>query len=468
MAEKQPEAKKVDDSFRAVRDRALSLWQSAAEEVSARAAASKSPPATKASLVSAPRTVAMAAQPGLDLEAARLNLAEPAAATALAVSFDKNRQLPTGAAAPHAAVAGIGGTLSVCAKLAFQLAWAKAHGDTVGAQQILDNENFSNCSPNWAETVEQFLLYYQLNHGNIPYRSGGNYVLDDIPSDATIAIIGDWGTGTEAATRLLQQVARKNPQVVLHLGDIYYAGTPAECQSRFLTPCKTLLADSTRVYTLSGNHDMYSGGVGYYGLVDQFQQQASYFCFGNNDWQFLAMDTGYSDFNPTPWMAANVEPTLTPVEAAWHADKIEQAGNRKTVLLSHHQPFSAYESIAGQSANEKLLKPFKDRDLLDKIALWFWGHEHLLAIYDSYEDIARGRCVGCSAIPVFAAENPYKVNHTDVPLLNGAQGGPIRPAVVSGVYNRGYAIMKLDGPKATISYYQDSDETNALYVETFE
>jgi hypothetical protein len=43
---------------------------------------------------------------------------------------------------------------------------------------------------------------------------------------------------------------------------------------------------------------MYSGGEGYYWLVDQIGQQASYFAIQNGDWLFIAMDTGVHDYKP--------------------------------------------------------------------------------------------------------------------------------------------------------------------------
>ena len=452
-------AKEQGPAFRAVRDRTLSLWQSAAEEVAARSAA---PKAAAAGVVMAPRIAAADDAPALDLEAARA-LDRPAAATALAVALAGEE--PAAKAVAPSLTAAVGGTIVECNKLALQLAWAKARGDAQAVQQLQDSLNFSNCDPGWRETVEQFLLYFKWQHASIPYRSGGDYVLDyELPANATIAIIGDWGTGTPTALALLDQVAQHNPQVIFHLGDIYYSGTPDECQARFLAPCQGLRDNGARVYTLSGNHDMYSGGVGYYWLVDKLEQQASYFCVHNEHWQFLAMDTGYSDYDPLPWLHSpsfpldvSTPPSLTDVEGAWHADKIRQAGDRKTVLLSHHPAFTAYDPIAGQSTNTQLLKPFQG--LLQDVALWFWGHEHRLAIYGSYADIERGRCVGCSAIPVFVREDPYKVKYEDVPVLPPMLGNN------GDVYNRGYAIMQLDGPKATVSYYQDSDGGNALYVE---
>src|SRR5262249_54734621 len=193
---------------------------------------------------------------------------------------------------------GVVGTAWKCNILALQLAWAKATGDTHAAQKLGDELAFGTCDPLWAETVALYLTYFVKDKGSIPYRSGGDYVLDvRLPDRATVALLADWGTGTETAGNLLAQVARKKPDAVFHLGDIYYSGTRNEIQARFLDPCRAALRD-TPVFSLSGNHEMYSGGEGYYWLVDQLGQRASYFCVRNKSWQFLAMDTGYSDFNP--------------------------------------------------------------------------------------------------------------------------------------------------------------------------
>jgi len=69
------------------------------------------------------------------------------------------------------------------------------------------------------------------------------------------------------------------------------------------------------VYTLSGNHDMYSGGMGYYPLLKRLntadiQQPASCFCLrsGDNRWQFFALNTGLSDYNP--FRSKDVVPSL--------------------------------------------------------------------------------------------------------------------------------------------------------------
>jgi len=40
-------------------------------------------------------------------------------------------------------------------------------------------------------------------------------------------------------------------------------------------------------------------GEAHFSLLDQIGQQPSYFCLRNDDWQFLAMDTGHFDSIPT-------------------------------------------------------------------------------------------------------------------------------------------------------------------------
>jgi hypothetical protein len=436
-------------NFETFRDRKLSLWQSVVEERQAR-------------LVAAVGVAGAAA--GFDFDALR---AQPpaAAATALAAALHEGAPLmppPTGRRAAVAASAP--GAVVACNRLALQMAWARLQGDIHTLEQLKNEWKFNSCDvAGWAETIEQYVLYYQKNQGSIPYRTGGEYLLDfEPPAQATIALIGDWGTGTTAARELLAQVARKKPDVVFHLGDIYYSGTPFEAQARFLDVCRQTLPAGTLLYTLSGNHDMYSGGAGYYGLVDKLGQQASYFCVRNADWQFLALDTGYNDFNP---FTVNSNTTaLAATEAAWHRDRIAQAGGRKSVLLSHHPLFSAFEAIGGAAVNANLLGTFQD--VLSNIAIWFWGHEHRLEIYAPYAGLQRGRCLGASAIPVFVADDYFDAKF-NVPLLTNASTGgqPVRLGNNGTVYNHAYAIMRLDGPKATVEYYQDNDDAHALFEE---
>src|SRR5438105_1211265 len=115
---------------------------------------------------------------------------------------------------------------------------AQARGDVVTAKQMKDRIEFSQCDPMWAGTLEEYAKYFGPGGGlqSIPYiRAGkvGKTVLDMKPN-ARVALIADWGTGTDAAVSLLQSVKQKAPDIVVHLGDVYYSGTDAECDKFFL------------------------------------------------------------------------------------------------------------------------------------------------------------------------------------------------------------------------------------------
>ncbi len=321
------------------------------------------------------------------------------------------------------------------------------------------------------------------------YTDLSQFVLSNcFPDTAKIAIIGDWGTGMNAALVLLQQIAAKfSPDVLIHLGDIYYAGMPPEDSGNFSDVIKEVWPQNPPlVFTLDGNHDRYGGaGGGYYPLIASLNaganlpQPNSYFALRNNFWQFVAMDTGYHDTDP---LTVNSNVTyLEPNEIAWHIDKVKNngvgvdtaknpSGVRGTVLLSHHQLISftgVGQDSAGQAlaVNPNLAGAFAPVSNL--IDFWLWGHEHDLCIFQPYSNgpgqpLPPGRCVGASAIPVFtpAAAAP------DVMVIPLSES--TRPQIVPGtalgnngtVFNHAYAIVTVTGAALTIDYYQ-VDSTDA-------
>src|SRR5262249_43125138 len=145
---------------------------------------------------------------------------------------------------------------------------------------------------------------------------------------------------TPPARAILEQIASLSPDVVIHLGDVYFSGRPEEVRAHFLDVFEAVFgAARPRVLTLAGNHDRYSGGAGYRALLDGLGQPASYFCLQNEAWQILAMDSGYHDVDPK--QRRSLVTDLEPSELAWHLDKVRRFGATKgTILLSHHQLFS--------------------------------------------------------------------------------------------------------------------------------
>jgi hypothetical protein len=69
-------------------------------------------------------------------------------------------------------------------------------------------------------------------------------------------------------------------------------------------------------------------------------------------------------------------------QSAWVAQKRDRADTKKCLMLTHHQPFCAY-SIIRENLGRRLL-PIRNAHQIDA---WFWGHEHLCAVYDKYDEI---------------------------------------------------------------------------------
>jgi hypothetical protein len=179
------------------------------------------------------------------------------------------------------------------------------------------------------------------------------------------------------------------------------------------------------------------------------------------------MDTGLHDCNPFT-VDSNIT-FLDLQEAAWHADKLNNAGGRRTIVLSHHQLFTAFLGGIGQvlagkplAYNPQLYSVFKP--FLGNIALWLWGHEHNFEFFSPYLGLNKGRCIGASAIPCLKAQTPYAlIQNPDLQGQNALPtlaSGMLELAVnPDGTYYHNYAILKLESAASPIhdsiiSYYE--------------
>lgn len=349
----------------------------------------------------------------------------------------------------------VGSLVKDCAELAFELAIAIATGSP-RVEALRSEFEFNVCDPLWATAIATYVAF--LAGGGSPVYRGWTDPDPVFPfelrPDARIAFVADWGTGLPPAVQLIEQIRDKfSPDVVIHLGDIYYAGTTAENERYFYDKMASVFdLQETLVLSLCGNHDMYAGGAPYYALLDRLGQKtrqgvsSSVFCLRNKHWQFLAMNTGFHDNDPLP-IPQQPLTSLQPEEVLWMQARLNEAGDRKSVLLSHHQPISAFDTLDGTGHNPRLTDPFAN--FQDRIALWLWGHEHNMVIFDEDATVRRGRCIGCGAIPVFKDLDPYK-------QVTAVKQGAPRLSLLDGVdppmFAHGYAVMTLDGPEATVQY----------------
>jgi Calcineurin-like phosphoesterase len=307
---------------------------------------------------------------------------------------------------------------------------------------------FGPCDARWIESViaEGVALF----EGRPPFPDGR---APDVPlaDDARVVVVGDWGTGLPGARAVGQQMASRISEArgqgrevhALHLGDVYYSGWREEYEARF-TPFWPVVSPSEGVasWALNGNHDMYSGGHGYFGHLlshplFRAQNRSSYFCLQNDHWQLLGLDTAYEDRQ------------LAGEQVQWVIDK--QQGDsrarrqRKTMLLTHHQPFSAFEEVKHPFLEQ--LKPAFDVRPVDA---WLWGHEHMCCVYQPnlMPYLGFGSCIGHGGVPIIAP--------TDAPPADRVKWRFEESEVHEGgdVWLLfGFAVLDFAGPAVDIRYY---------------
>jgi hypothetical protein len=214
-------------------------------------------------------------------------------------------------------------------------------------------------------------------------------VAQALAGDLRVAIAADWGTGLYGAPRIAATMRRLSAarkfDLAMHLGDVYYSGTEAEVKERFLDVWPTDAATINR--GLNGNHEMYSGGFGYFKLIlPHFGQEGSYFALQNDHWVLIGLDTAYVDHD------------MDNTQVAWVNLIIDQAQKpkpRKVVLFSHQQPISRLDA-----QGPKLQKALRHHLEGQRIKAWYWGHEHDCVIYDEQAAWKMfGRCLGNGGIP---------------------------------------------------------------------
>ena len=339
-------------------------------------------------------------------------------------------------------------------------------------------------------------------HTKAPYQTytdGHTGIFKIAPPDIgalRIAAAADWGTGTLEAETVAENMSSGSPHYTLHLGDVYYMGEAPEVDENCLgKPRKNYEGvrwplGTLGSFALMGNHEMYSGGQGYFkeflttlGLLDANKsvrdpQSASFFCLEAANWRILGLDTGYHSggmpaltaipvVNSIPFfdvdarfddkMLAWLKQTMATLQAV---DSVK----KPILLLTHHQPISSFEHAYKKPAAQLVDLGF----LNGQEFVWLYGHEHRLTIYNK-QTIANSltvypRCIGHGGMPVEVTE----ISQPDPSILfYDPRQHPIDkedPNTQVG-YN-GHIVLVFEGAALTIEYH-DIVNNNLLLKETF-
>jgi calcineurin-like phosphoesterase family protein len=238
-----------------------------------------------------------------------------------------------------------------------------------------------------------------------------------------VSIVGDWGSGTEEAFRVAAAMSSFAPDYTIHLGDVYYVGDTEEveenCLGKDVDEYKGVTWPSGAVgsFSLNGNHEMYANGTAYFDTFlptlgipssQDRKQLASFFCLENEHWRILGLDTGYNScglpvlgqiplINQIPWVGADCR--LEKQLIAWLREQVNPKARRlATILLTHHQSFSAFDQ-SYPVPGRQLAEFFAGQEII-----WLWAHEHRMAVYERFTDknniTAYSRCLGHGGMPV--------------------------------------------------------------------
>jgi hypothetical protein len=317
-------------------------------------------------------------------------------------------------------------------------------------RRILDE--FSITDPGWVSSlVAMGVRMLRKRHAFNPAPPAPVQIADQ----ARVILVGDWGSGipraqlvAKAMRKAVEQAVRDNRGVhVIHLGDVYYSGWQFEYEDRFLPywPVSKSEAGKIGSWCLNGNHDMYSGGHAYFDYLlkdPRFskQGQASFFRLYNRNWQILGLDTAWDDNG------------LKDPQGNWVKQTFDQ-NKQKSIFLSHHQLFSAYEDgpDVGKVLGQKL-KPVLDNKPIDA---WFWGHEHRFILHEPTVNVRAARLIGHGGVPVY-------MTHRD-------DGSYIKPAswedrrfIQSGLERWamfGFAILDFEEDAINVSYVDETGTT---------
>jgi Calcineurin-like phosphoesterase len=326
---------------------------------------------------------------------------------------------------------------------------------------------FGPCDPRWIRVRLEELLSRQRHPFVSPPPTP-----TEIGDVAEIVLVGDWATALPQAINVSNAIRAhlvKNPDVerhVIHLGDTYYCGLREEYENRFLPHWPVDLGSPVSSWSLNGNHDMYTGGHGYFDTLladSRFADQrgSSNFILRNDYWQLIGIDSAFQ---------APDDPSLSNDQQAWLGQAVNEgprAESRQTILLSHHQAFTAFgdTNVSGKLAADV-------STALDgrRVAAWFWGHEHRATVYatdisaQGYDRVARYTAtLGHGGVPQLVSTDGRPATTVDESLLAAERGG----WEFDGTYTvdedtwsfGGYAVLYLNRQRAELTFF---DETGQL------
>jgi hypothetical protein len=288
-------------------------------------------------------------------------------------------------------------------------------------------------------------------HNHPLYHSGFVYEMAEPTAETPvdIALFSDFGTGLYHSRYIARQLERRQFPYAIHLGDVYYAGRRSEFRDNFEQPLNPIL-DTTELFTLNANHEMYSGGIPYFDYIDRRRalgnqrQEGSYFCLRSERFQVLGVDTAY--FGMGRYAQAGLQEWLEK-----HLAEGKQNGCCNILLTPDH-PFEYGRPGLTRLLTHDLRRVVRDKKLVD---LWFWGNTHYAALFDRTDTLPFiSSCIGHGGYP-YSRIRAGRSSPAPVIFLETAPRFPEWTHLRQDRGNNGYCVLSLKGDGSLTLTYVD-------------
>ncbi|MEO8666253.1 MAG: metallophosphoesterase [Ignavibacteria bacterium] len=286
----------------------------------------------------------------------------------------------------------------------------------------------------------------------------------------SIALVGDWGTDTTESDRIGALIGSYETDYSIHLGDIYFVGMKDEIAQNFFNENCSWYRGTTGSFSIMGNHEMYSRGISFYrdllptlGVRSKTEnkylgQKAAFFCLENDHWRIIGLDTGYNSVG-IPLIEYIFKPRcdLHNDILEWLDETLNLKNDKRGIIfLTHHQYCSAFEEEYKKTAEQLAALIGEDRKVL-----WYWGHEHRMAVYGKYKRdkgiTAYGRCIGHGGMPVEFKDKlkTDKAEECNLVLYDERKNTEIKNIDIG--FN-GFVILNINEAELTAEYYDIHNE----------
>lgn len=343
-------------------------------------------------------------------------------------------------------------------------------GILLGDGSLVSTQRYAVMDIGWSLAVLDFIRLQIGLESMAPFNSNPNSLTinTNTQPSLTIALMGDWGTGNyqdgpspnSPSAQVMTAIKNLAPDMVIHLGDVYYAGTengifPGDNEEQ------NNLVDAWKYnaplgnFTLNSNHEMYSGANGYFNVAlasDIFAPYhtgpksnlpTSYFSVEYGDYVIIGLDSAYNATGM--FMQGRITDAYQP------AFMKQVASGKKVIILTHHNPIDTL----GDAKNSLWDDVTSANALNGAPAMWYWGHIHNGIVYSDLAvtgNTTLARCLGNASIPIGTGNwlNNENISFfTNTPLNDGTPNNSLR-------VKNGFAVLTIANNTITETWYDQS------------